>query len=107
MGDPRLSKSLEYSLDEKASICNVSCYTMYKSLWYPSLKPFFYVIKVIDIGFFSCNCSDKCKILQSIRAVYNMRASEPWQLVMQVRYDSLKTIHKNQKQLSGNTERIN
>ena len=36
-------------------------YTMYKRLWYPSLKPFFYAIKVIDIGFF-CHCSDKCHL---------------------------------------------
>ena len=27
-------------------------YTMYKRLWYPSLKPFFYAIKFIDIGVF-------------------------------------------------------
>ena len=36
-------------------------YTMYKGLWYPSSKPFFYAIKVIDIGFF-CDCSDKCHL---------------------------------------------
>ena len=36
-------------------------YTMYKRLWYPSLKPFFYAIKVIGIGVF-CDCSDKCHL---------------------------------------------
>ena len=39
-------------------------YTMYKCLWYPSLKPFFYAIKVIDIGFF-CDCTDKCHLQRS------------------------------------------
>ena len=36
-------------------------YTMYKCLWYQYLKPFFYPIKVIDIGVF-CDCNDKCHL---------------------------------------------
>ena len=34
---------------------------MYKSLWYPSLKPFFYDIRVIDCFFFG-DCGDKCHL---------------------------------------------
>lgn len=34
---------------------------MYKSLWYPSLKSFFYDIRVIDCFFFG-DCGDKCHL---------------------------------------------
>ena len=53
----------------------------------------------LSFGFWF-SCPRMCEKNKSLRqkSVYNMRAREPWQRVMQVRYDSLKMIHKNQKQ---------
>ena len=47
-------------------------------------------IKFWFLGFMSKKVFKK-QDFEIKKSVYNMRASEPWQWVMQVRYDSLKT----------------